>query len=79
MAMYTTGKLHPYRSINFATGMYQALLPSKTLSVLSEYKKLLVGFLGKVYDLPDIPKLMRNHDYENEHLNRMVKELEHEG
>jgi ribosome-binding factor A len=59
--------------------MYQALLPSKTMSVLSEYKILLIDFLGKVYDMPDIPELVRKYDYDSEHMNRMVKVLEHEG
>ena len=59
--------------------MYQALLPSKTMSVLSEYKILLIDFLGKLYDMPNIPELVRNYDYDSEYMNRMVKVLEHEG
>ncbi|KAI8577584.1 hypothetical protein K450DRAFT_251522 [Umbelopsis ramanniana AG] len=76
--IYTTGKLHPDRSVHFATGMYQALLPSRTMSVLSEYKRLLIDFLGKLFDLPNIPEMVRNYDYDSEYMNRMVKDLEHE-
>ncbi|KAI9281272.1 hypothetical protein BC943DRAFT_330053 [Umbelopsis sp. AD052] len=76
--MYTTGKLHPYRSVHFATGMYHALLPNRTMSVLSEYKRLLIDFLGKLFELPNIPDLVRNYDYDSEYMNRMVKGLEHE-
>lgn len=49
------------------------------MSVLSEYKVLLIDFLGKLYDMPNIPELVRNYDYDSEYMNRMVKVLEHEG
>jgi uncharacterized protein Usg len=71
--------LHPYDNVGFVTGIYQALLPAKSLSVLPEYKRLLAGFIGQVFDLPTIPEVIREYDYENDSVNKLVNCLMIEG
>ena len=59
--------------------MYGALLPINSLSVLSEYKRLLVDFAAKTFDTFNQVKLMKDHDYGSQLLNSLVNKLQPEG
>ncbi|KAG2183418.1 hypothetical protein INT43_006424 [Umbelopsis isabellina] len=72
---FNTVSLHPYDNVGFVTGIYHALLPAKTLSVLPEFKRLLADFLGQVFNLSPIPQSIRDYKYGNESLNTLVKLL----
>lgn len=77
--LYGSLNLHPYENVAFITGMYQALLPARSMSVLSEYKRLLIDFPAKIFELPKVPTLMRTYDYGNQLLNSMVNKLDIHG